>query len=130
MTDAELAMLFLEYIRAAVEVMFGFFSLTSAFLATTYLVGTEISHQLARVVVGLFSFASIVLIAIAQRHLATVVSIRDELVSHGVTWHLATTEPQFILPSLVWAVFFCMSLVAIASLWYFVSTRMQGASDE
>lgn len=123
MNELELSTLFLEHTTAVVEVMFGYLSLVSAFLAATYLAGKEISKLLAGVVVGLFCFASALLIAIVSRYMATAISIQGELVKLGVEWHPAVTEPAFVLPTLGWAVPGCMLLITLTSLWYFLSTR-------
>lgn len=123
MTEADFALLFREHTDAVVTILFGFVSITSGFLAASYLVAKTIPKFLAFVMVALYSVAALGLIGYCERHAQVVIGIRDKLVEFDANWHVAVTEPQFILPSLSYAMIGAMLAIYVACVWYFFYAR-------
>ncbi len=123
MTEAELAELFGDHAEAVVTILFGFASITSGFLAATFLVAKSIPTLLASVMVGLYSFMAFAVIGYCERHSALLVAIRGELKSLGANWHTAVVEPQWVLPALSYSLVFSMVAIYAASVIYFLHAR-------
>ena len=123
MTEADFALMFREHTDALVTILFGFVSITSGFLAATYLVAKELPQFLANVMVALYSVAGIALIGYSERHAQVILGIREKLVEFNSSWHVAVTEPQFVLPTLSYAMISSMFVIYLASIWYFFHAR-------
>jgi hypothetical protein len=125
-TEADFAALFHDHADSVVTILFGYFSVTSAFLVATYLTARTIPAMLAYVVVALYSIAALSLIGYCHRHSATLIKIREELNEMGATWHTAVSEPSFILPILNYTMIFSMLAIFFASIWYYFHARAEG----
>ena len=123
--EIELAALFQSHADSVATLLFGYFSVTSAFLGASYFVATTLSRGLATVVVALYSVTGLALIGYCERHGALLVQIRTELVRLDVSWHTAVSEPSFVLPSLNYTIVAAMFAIYIASIWYFFNARRQ-----
>ncbi len=76
---------------SVVTVLFGYFSITSAFLAAGYLVGPSLPKVLRRTIVGLYSFMALTLIAWCERYVQSLIILRD-LMREGASWHVAVSD--------------------------------------
>ena len=123
MTEMDFAELFHAHGSTAIELVFGFFSVTSAFLVAVYLAGRKIAASLAVVIVILYSFTAIFLIGLTERNMNVVIAARNELALLGATWHPVTTENLAILPTFAYGMVGVMALVFFASIWYFIDSR-------
>ena len=95
MSESEIANLFIGHVDSFVTILFGYFSITSAFLVASYLAARTIPTLLAYVMVSLYSTVALALIGYAQRHGVVAVALRNELKQLGVDWHTAATEPSY-----------------------------------
>ena len=127
MTEADLATLFHGHADSVVTILFGYFSVTSAFLVASYLTARTLPTLLTYVVVALYSIAALSLIGYCHRHGTLMIEIREELIRLGATWHIAVTEPGFVLPTLNYTMVFAMLAIFFASIWYHFHAR---ASEE
>ena len=123
MSEAELANLFHAHTETFTVMLFGYFSVTSAFLAAIYLVGKTLPPLLAYVILALYAVTALTLTGLAERHINLVIDIRNELASVGANWHSAVSEPQFILPTATYAGIFSMFAIFCVSIVYFFHTR-------
>ena len=123
MSEADLSMLFHAHGDSLLTVLFGYFSIASAFLIAAYLAAPLIPPRLAQLIVTLYSFTAIVLMGMINRQGALIVSVRDQLALAGATWHDAVSEPQFILPTVMNALVIIMLAFYIASIVYFFHAR-------
>lgn len=129
MSEAEFANLWVEHTGAIFSAVFGFASIASGFLAATYLVASTIEKALANVVVFFYTVIMLALIGGIQRHGATLMGIRDQLVSANAQWHPAVTEPQILLPLLTNSIVIGMLAIFASSLWYFFHVRRKGVGE-
>ncbi|MEH6543718.1 MAG: hypothetical protein V7721_07230 [Porticoccaceae bacterium] len=123
MSESEIANLFIGHVDSFVTILFGYFSITSAFLVASYLAARTIPTLLAYVMVSLYSTVALALIGYAQRHGVVAVALRNELKQLGVDWHTAATEPSIILPTLQNMMVVSMLVIFVASIWYFFYAR-------
>lgn len=123
MSEAEIGMLFNEHVDSFVTILFGYFSVTSAFLVAAYLAAKTVPTLLAYVMVSLYSTVALALIGYAQRHGEVSVGLRLELKRVGANWHVGSTEPDFILPLLQNMMVFSMLAIFFASVWFFFYAR-------
>lgn len=91
MSEAEIGLLFNEHVDSFVTILFGYFSITSAFLVASYLAAKAIPQLLAYVMILLYSTTTLSLIAYAQRHGEVAVGLGHELRDLGVTWQVIPT---------------------------------------
>lgn len=106
----------------------GIISATSALVVATYIGGHLIPRTLASFICVLYACASSFLILGFYRNAAVMVVLRDELPG----WHVAVTEPIWVLPLGTALGTVTCSLIAVAALYYFVSAQFLQAlsSDE
>ena len=123
MTEADFATLFPVHAEAVITILFGFVSITSGFLAATYLVAQTIPKLLAVVLVSLYSVAAIALIGYCERHVQLILAIREQLREIGADWHVVVSENQIINPVLNYALIASMLAIYVASVWYFFYVR-------
>jgi hypothetical protein len=123
MSEADYSMLFQAHGESAIDILFGFFSVTSAFLAAVYMAGKDFPKLLAVVVVGLYSFTAITLIGLCERHISVLIAAQQKLKQLGATWHPLVNEPDFVLPVMTYLIVVSMGTVFLASVWYFVHVR-------
>ena len=123
MTEADFANLIHAHSESALQILFGFFSITTAFLAATHLAGKDLTKQLAGVVVALYSFTSIALIGQCDRHLNVVVAARSELERLDAVWHPAVSDPESVLLVFSYAMVVSMAALFVSSIWYFIHAR-------
>ncbi len=126
MSEAEIGLLFNEHVDSFVTILFGYFSITSAFLVASYLAAKEIPPLLAYVMVILYSGTTLGLIAFAQRHGEVAAGLGRELRNLGVTWQVVATEPEWLLPLLTNTMVFSMLAIFFASVWFFFYARQTG----
>jgi hypothetical protein len=96
MTEADFATLFVEHADAVVTILFGFVSITSGFLAASYLVARSIPKFLAIVLVGLYSVAGLALIGYCERLAHLFMDIRGHLIDMGANCHTEVTYHHLI----------------------------------
>ena len=118
MSEAEFASLFQSHTDSVANLLFGYFSVTSAFLVASYLAAKSLSRNLRIVVIALYSVTALTIVGYCNRHAAIVVAIRDELIALDATWHTAVSEPSFILPTLNNTIVVSMLAIYAASIWY------------
>ena len=123
MSEADLFDLWFAHTDAILTLLFGHFSVTSAFLAVAYLAGKEISRSLSAIVVALYSVMTVALIVSVERHGVAALSVRDELAARGSAWHSLMTEPQAILPITTYALVTTMTVFFVVSILYFFQMR-------
>ncbi len=123
MTDFELAYVFNEHVETQVTMLFGYFSITSAFLVASYLTAHSLSRFLAWVVIALYSVASLALIIISHRYVQMLVGIRNQM-SESMLWHPAAYEAPFLLPLTFYLINISLLAIFIASLWFFRIARL------
>lgn len=123
MSEAEIGLLFNEHVDSFVTILFGYFSITSAFLVASYLAAKVIPKLLAIVMILLYSATALALIAYAQRHGEVAVGLSRELRTLGVTWQIVATEPDWFLPLLQNSMVFSMFAIFVASVWFFFYAR-------
>ena len=118
MTEYELVDAFMNHVGLGMTFFMAFLSATSAFLVAAYLAGSELPVVLARIIVAIYSLASVFLIFSFQRIGNIMLDIREQM--HGITeWHTAVYEQQWVIPSAVWLAVVVMSLVFVGSIWFF-----------
>lgn len=83
MNEADIGILFNGHVDSFVTILFGYFSITSAFLVASYLAAKAIPTLLAYVLVLLYSTTALSLIAYAQRHSAVAIGLQHELKDAG-----------------------------------------------
>lgn len=83
MTEANTALLFNQHVDSFVTILFGYFSVTSAFLGASFLAARVVPKLLAYVMVFLYGFTAIGLIGYAERHVQVALGLRSELKEHG-----------------------------------------------
>ncbi|MGR8946486.1 MAG: hypothetical protein ACU84Q_00460 [Gammaproteobacteria bacterium] len=123
MPEADTALLFNEHVNSFVQILFGFFSITSAFLVASFLAARVVPLLLAYVMVFLYASTAAALIGYAERHMQVALGLRDELKKQGATWHVVVTEPEYVFPLLTNSMVISMCAVLIASVWYFFYAR-------
>ena len=123
MSEAEIGLLFNEHVDSFVTILFGYFSITSAFLVASYLAAKVIPTLLAYVLVFLYSTTGLALIAYAQRHGQVCAGLQHELKTIGATWHVVATEPVWLFPLMTNTMVFSMLAIFVASVWYFFYAR-------
>jgi hypothetical protein len=126
-TEAEAALLFNQHVDSFVTILFGYFSVTSAFLVASFLGARVVPKLLAYVMVFLYGFTAIALIGYAERHVQVALGLRSELKRHGASWHIVVTEPEVMLPFTSYTMVTAMAAILVASIWYFFYAR--GTSD-
>lgn len=129
MTDFELAYLFDVHVETIVTILFGYFSITSAFLVATHLAAHSLPRLITWVVVALYSATSVTLVVMVFRYTAAVVGIRDAMVKNMMTWYPAAGEPPVWLPLIFYGASSILAAVFVASLWYFHVVRRDGAFE-
>jgi uncharacterized membrane protein YesL len=123
MSEAEVGLLFNEHVDSFVTILFGYFSITSAFLVASYLAARKIPHLLANVTIVLYSVMAVSLIAYAQRHGAVCRGLQLEMKKLGVTWQVVATEPTWLFPLMTNTMVLSMFGIFIASVAYFFYAR-------
>jgi hypothetical protein len=126
MTDFELSYLFNEHVETMVTMLFGYFSITSAFLVATYLTAHTLARFIAWVVIALYSVTSLALFIISYKYVQMVVGIRDAMRDHMMSWHPGVTEHPLILPLTFYSIAFGLLAIFVASLWFFYIARFSG----
>ena len=125
MSAYELTDAFMNHVQLGMTFFMAFLSATSAFLMVAYLAGCNLPSYLAKVVVSIYTLASIFLIFSFHRISSIFIAIRDEM--HGIAnWHPAVYEPQAIIQVVQWLVVVIMILLYLSSLWYFHHVRING----
>ena len=128
MNEADVGLLFNEHVDSFVTILFGYFSITSAFLVASYLVAKKIPPLLTYVMIFLYSTTALSLIAYAQRHGEVAAGLGRELRARGVTWQVVATEPEWLLPLMTNTMVFSMFAVFVASVWFFFHARHSEAN--
>ena len=123
MSEADLGLLFNEHADSFVTILFGYFSITSAFLVASYLAAKIIPRLLAVVMILLYSTTALALIGYAQRHGEVTVGLGRELRNIEATWQVVATEPEWLLPLMQNLMVFSMLAIFIASIWFFFYSR-------
>ncbi len=98
MSEYEVVDLFNSHAETLLTILMGFISATSAFLIVAYLVAKELSAFLASVAMALYSIASLVLMALAERQGTALVDLRGQM-RQILSWHPGTYEDQWIMPT-------------------------------
>lgn len=129
MSEAELASLFQNHTDSVANLLFGYFSVTSAFLVASYLAAQSLSRSLRIVVLALYSVTALTIVGYCNRHATVAVAIREELRALGATWHTAVSEPSFILPSLNNTIVVSMLAIYAASIWYHFHAAKRNNND-
>ena len=122
MSEYELTDSFLNHVELSMTYFMAYLSATSAFLAVAYVAGSEIPRILARVVLAIYSLASVYLIFAFQRITAIYASVRDEM-RELVEWHPAVYEPPWVIPTVAWTAIAVMAMLYISTIWYFMHVR-------
>ena len=128
MNDFDLMYLFLYSMEISVTFFVSYLSSTSAFLAVTYTVGKKLPPFFAKLVITLYSLASVFFLVAFQRNWAQVIAIRGEMANGNLSWVPAVTEPHMALHIVMWIGVIVMSLLYAGSIWYILSVRR--GSDE
>ena len=129
MTEADLSILFHAHADSVVTILFGYFSVTSAFLVASYLAARSLPIVLTYVVIALYTLAALSLIGYCERHAELLINIREELRAAGVMWHTAVSEPRYVLPILNYTMVGSMLAIYFASIWYHFHARSVDAND-
>ena len=119
MTEYEASDLFFSHMSLSVAIFMGIISATSALVVATYIGGHLIPRKLARYICVLYACTSGFLILAFYRNSAVMIVVRD-LLPH---WHVAVTEPIWILPLALSLGIATGSLIAIGALYYFVNAQ-------
>ena len=119
MTDFESSNLFAYYLSLNITFFMSFISATSGLLVAAYFAGRTIPSQLAAVVIFVYVSTSIFLIGGFQRTSEVIEDVRAELPS----WHTASSEPSWVLPTITSIGTVTMIFIAIAACWYFQYAR-------
>ena len=128
MNEVDVALLFQATADGLTTLVFGYVSITSGFLAATYLVGRTAPRELAFVMVALYSVASIVLIVYCERHATSMVLYQGLLRDIGATWHISVQEPPMLLRTVSTALVISLAAIFACSLWYFYFVRKSANS--
>ena len=123
MSESDLLVIWLGHTDALTTILFGHFSMTSAFLAVGYLAGKAIPTRLASIAIGLYAVMALTLTGTAQRHGVAAISVRDKLASMDANWHSMISEPQFIFPIAMYTLVVSMAVISFVSIAYFLSAR-------
>ena len=126
MTDFELAYLFNVHVETIVTMLFGYFSITSAFLIAAYLTAHTLHRFIAWVVVALYSVTSLALFIITYRFSQMLIGIRSGMSDNMMTWHPGVTEHPLILPLVFYSLAFALVAIFFASIWFFYMARFYG----
>ena len=122
MTAYELTDAFMNHVQLGMTFFMAFLSATSAFLMVAYIAGSKLPAYLAKVVLAIYTLASIFLIFSFHRVSSIFIAIREEM--HGkANWHPAVYEPQAIIHVVQWLVVAIMTLLYLSSLWYYWHVR-------
>ena len=116
-------MLFNEHVDSFVTILFGYFSITSAFLVASYLAARTIPKLLAYVLVVLYATTALSLIGFAQRHSEVCIGLQHELILAEANWHAVATEPVWLFSLMTNTMVFSMLAIFIASVWFFIYAR-------
>ena len=127
MTDFELSYLFNEHVETIVTMLFGYFSITSAFLVAAYLTAHTLARFIAWVVIALYSTTSIALFIITYKFAQMVIGIRDAMVENNMMWHPGVTEHPLLLPVTFYSIAFALLAIFLSSLWFFHIARHSAA---
>jgi len=122
MTEYELADAFLDQTGSLLTYFMAFVSATSALLIVSYFTGANLPVRLSRVVIGIYASTSVFLIVSVQRQSSLILVLREKMQT-GLSWHTAVTEPQWVLPSMLWLGFITMVAIFISAIWYFYIAR-------
>lgn len=129
MTEFEMAYLFDVHVETIVTILFGYFSITSAFLVATHLAARSLPRLITWVVVALYSVTSVTLVIIVFRYVTAVIGIRDAMVKNGMMWYPAAGELSIFLPLAFYGASSALAAIFVASLWYFRIVRRDGAFE-
>jgi hypothetical protein len=129
MNEADAAMLFNEHVDSFVTILFGFFSITSAFLVAAYLGARIVPAFLAYITVALYLSTALALTGYAERHMQVALGLRGELKRLGANWHAVVTEPENLFPVLTYTMVGSMLSILFASVWYFFYARHQNLNE-
>ena len=128
MSEYELTDSFLNHVELSMTYFMAYLSATSAFLAVAYLAGSAIPPILARVVLAVYSLASIYLIVAFQRITEIYIGVREEM--RGlVEWHPAVYEQPWLIPTVAWGAVAVMAMLYISTVWYFMHVRAGRKND-
>lgn len=97
MNEYQLLDLFDSYLNTTFTFFVSYISGTSAFLAVAYIAGKKLPSFAARLIIGLYSLASLFFLIAFQRNWTAVISIRGQMTDANLAWSPAVSEPQVFL---------------------------------
>ena len=122
MSTFEITDLFATHITLTITIFMAFVSITSALLVATYFASNIISSTLARIVIIIYSTSSIFLISAFQRTSDVLIRLRGQF-DESMSWHTASSEPTWVLPTLVSVGTLTLVGISVGTVWYFLQTR-------
>ena len=123
MTDYEFIDAFVLHMNLVQMYFISFISATSAFLVVAHLAAKELPATMVRLAIGLYVFTSIYFLANFQRAFSITIAVRERMVESNLTWYPAVSEPQWVMPSVMWIGASVMLVLSIVSIWYFISSQ-------
>lgn len=122
MSTFEITDLFATHISLTITIFMAFVSITSALLVATYFASNIICSTLARIVIIIYSTSSIFLISAFQRTSDVLIRLRGQF-DESMIWHTASSEPTWVLPTLVSVGTLTLVGISVGTVWYFLQTR-------
>ena len=130
MTEFNFHILFIEYVANAHNVFMNIVSLLSGFLVVGYLVAHKLNALLSRVVVSIFSGATILLIVNLFFSWMDISAIASKIQKFGGDWHLANKSGGNV-PLLMGIIFSTASVLGyVGALIFFFNQKKLGGKNE
>lgn len=126
MNEYQLLDLFNSFLDTTFTFLVSYISGTSAFLAVAYIVGKKLPLFVAGLIITLYSMASLFFLIAFQRNWAALISIREQMVDANLAWMPAVSEPQILIPFVMWLGVIVMIVLYAGSVWYLLSVRRGG----
>jgi len=123
MNEYELLNTFAAHMDLVQTYFVSFISATSAFLVVAHLAAKELSSSIVTLAISLYAFTAIFFLASFQRTFTATIGLRDKMLAFDMTWYPAVTEPQWLLPTVMWIGVAVMAVLAAGSISYFVTAQ-------
>ncbi|MFT4562612.1 MAG: hypothetical protein ACI9BW_002358 [Gammaproteobacteria bacterium] len=123
MSEFELLNTFVLHMDLVQTYFVAFISATSAFLVVAHLAAKELSSTIVKLAIGLYTFTAIFFLASFQRTFAGTIGLRDKLLAANMTWYPAVSEPQWLMPTVMWIGVVVMVVLTTGSISYFVASQ-------
>ena len=128
MSHYELTDLFYNHFSLSVAIFMAFVSATSALLGIAFFASHLIPKILVRVVMLTYVTTSVFLISAFQRNAELMIVIRDQM--KEIKWHLAVSEPAWIMIYGVGVGLVTMIMISVGAVWYFYYSAANSRNEK